>query len=281
MQTPSLKSFLKPILYLVLFFVILTCASKFGAVYAVIAFLAILAAIYIAKRASILSLMATFKFKKDKQKAFDLFEKAYKTGKMKPQTALYYSYLLLRDGRLEESDKKFDEILSQNKKALTETDINNVHLNKTLVKWKSGDLKGALADAQSLYDNGYKTTALYGVLGYWYDLDGQYEKALEVNKEAYDYNSDDLIIADNLAQNYFLLGDIEKSHDMYVDILNKDPQFIEPYYNFALVLDALGEYDDALCELNNALEMKEKFLSTVTHDMVRAKIEEIKNKKSN
>ena len=137
MQTPSLKSFLKPILYLVLFFVILTCASKFGAVYAVIAFLAILAAIYIAKRASILSLMATFKFKKDKQKAFDLFEKAYKTGKMKPQTALYYSYLLLRDGRLEESDKKFGEILSQNKKALTETDINNAYLNKTLVKWKS------------------------------------------------------------------------------------------------------------------------------------------------
>ena len=117
-------------------------------------------------------------------------------------------------------------------------------------------------------------------MGYWYDLDGQYEKALEVNKEAYDYNSDDLIIADNLAQNYFLLGDIEKSHDMYVDILNKDPQFIEPYYNFALVLDALGEYDDALDELNNALEMKEKFLSTVTHDMVRAKIEEIKNKKN-
>ena len=139
MQTPSLKSFLKPILSLVLFFVILTCASKFGAVYAVIAFLAILAAIYIAKRASILSLMATFKFKKDKQKAFDLFEKAYKTGKMKPQTALYYSYLLLRDGRLEESDKKFGEILSQNKKALTETDINNAYLNKTLVKWKSGD----------------------------------------------------------------------------------------------------------------------------------------------
>ncbi|UKI35019.1 MAG: hypothetical protein L6V93_12195 [Clostridiales bacterium] len=41
MQTPSLKSFLKPILYLVLFFVILTYASKLGAVYAVIAFLAI------------------------------------------------------------------------------------------------------------------------------------------------------------------------------------------------------------------------------------------------
>lgn len=59
MQTPSLKSFLKPILYLVLFFVILTYASKLGAVYAVIAFLAILASIYIAKRASILSLAAT------------------------------------------------------------------------------------------------------------------------------------------------------------------------------------------------------------------------------
>ncbi len=278
MQTPSLKSILMPIVYVILFFAVLSYAARFGAIYAVIAFFAILAALYIAKRASVLSLIATVKFQKDKQKAFALYEKAYKTGKMKPQTALYYSYLLLRDGRLDESNKKFDEILSKNKKNLTESDINNALLNKALVKWKSGDLKGALKDAQSLYDNGYKTTAIYGVLGYWYALDGQYEKALEINKEAYDYNSDDLIIADNLAQNYFLVGEIEKSHDMYVDILNKDPQFIEPYYNFALVLESLGEFDDAVSELENALSMKEKFLSTVTHDMVKKKIDEIKNK---
>lgn len=278
MQTPSLKSILMPIVYVILFFAVLSYAARFGAIYAVIAFFAILAALYIAKRASVLSLIATVKFQKDKQKAFALYEKAYKTGKMKPQTALYYSYLLLRDGRLDESNKKFDEILSKNKKNLTESDINNALLNKALVKWKSGDLKGALKDAQSLYDNGYKTTAIYGVLGYWYTLDGQYEKALEINKEAYDYNSDDLIIADNLAQNYFLVGEIEKSHDMYVDILNKDPQFIEPYYNFALVLESLGEFDDAVSELENALSMKEKFLSTVTHDMVKKKIDEIKNK---
>ncbi len=278
MQTPSLKSILMPIVYVILFFAVLSYAARFGAIYAVIAFFAILAALYIAKRASVLSLIATVKFQKNKQKAFALYEKAYKTGKMKPQTALYYSYLLLRDGRLDESNKKFDEILSKNKKNLTESDINNALLNKALVKWKSGDLKGALKDAQSLYDNGYKTTAIYGVLGYWYALDGQYEKALEINKEAYDYNSDDLIIADNLAQNYFLVGEIEKSHDMYVDILNKDPQFIEPYYNFALVLESLGEFDDAVSELENALSMKEKFLSTVTHDMVKKKIDEIKNK---
>lgn len=278
MQTPSLKSILMPIVYVILFFAVLSYAARFGAIYAVIAFFAILAALYIAKRASVLSLIATVKFQKNKQKAFALYEKAYKTGKMKPQTALYYSYLLLRDGRLDESNKKFDEILSKNKKNLTEADINNALLNKALVKWKSGDLKGALKDAQSLYDSGYKTTAIYGVLGYWYALDGQYEKALEINKEAYDYNSDDLIIADNLAQNYFLVGEIEKSHDMYVDILNKDPQFIEPYYNFALVLESLGEFDDAVSELENALSMKEKFLSTVTHDMVKKKIDEIKNK---
>lgn len=278
MQTPSLKSILMPIVYVILFFAVLSYAARFGAIYAVIAFFAILAALYIAKRASVLSLIATVKFQKNKQKAFALYEKAYKTGKMKPQTALYYSYLLLRDGRLDESNKKFDEILSKNKKNLTESDINNALLNKALVKWKSGDLKGALKDAQSLYDSGYKTTAIYGVLGYWYALDGQYEKALEINKEAYDYNSDDLIIADNLAQNYFLVGEIEKSHDMYVDILNKDPQFIEPYYNFALVLESLGEFDDAVSELENALSMKEKFLSTVTHDMVKKKIDEIKNK---
>ena len=34
----------------------------------------------------------------------NLFEKAYKTGRMKTHSALFYAYLLLRDGRTEESE---------------------------------------------------------------------------------------------------------------------------------------------------------------------------------
>ncbi len=44
-----------------------------------------------------------------------------------------------------------------------------------------------------------------------YNLSGDYEKALAFNKEAYDYNSDDNIIVDNLADTYSLMGEYKEA----------------------------------------------------------------------
>ncbi|MBE7037913.1 MAG: hypothetical protein E7404_03320 [Ruminococcaceae bacterium] len=277
MDKSPLKSFLLTLLYALFFFVVILRCAKINIGLGILAAVIIFLVVIFLKRATLYSLAAQLTFNKDKQKAFDYFEKAYKTKKMKPQVALFYSYLLLRDAKCEEADKKIDEILKNQKTQLTETDIKNAHLNKALIRWKTGDLKGAIEKAQALYDDNFKTTALYGVLGYWYILDNNYEKALQINKEAYDYNDSDLIICDNLAQNYYLLGDVGKAFEIYQNIMEKEPTFIEAYYNFACVLNKKGEKEKAIENLEKALEIDEKFLSCVTHNEVKKLLDELRN----
>lgn len=277
MNKSPLKSFIVTLLYAFVFFIIISKTAKIHIGLGIVSTLIILGGILYFKRATFYSLRAQMLFNTDKQKAFDLFEKAYKTNKMKPQIALLYCYLLLRDAQVDVADKKIDEILEKYKTNLSETDIKNAHLNKALIKWKSSDLSGAIKKAEALYESGFKTTALYGVLGYWYILDNQYQKAFEINKEAYEYNNSDLIIADNLAQNYYLLGDLEKSYEMYLQILKKEPTFIEPYYNFALVLIEKNEKEMAIKYLKKALEIEEKFLSDITHKQINELLNKLGN----
>lgn len=277
MNKSPLKSFIVTLLYAFVFFIIISKTAKIHIGLGIVSTLIILGGILYFKRATFYSLRAQMLFNTDKQKAFELFEKAYKTNKMKPQIALLYCYLLLRDAQVDVADKKIDEILEKYKTNLSETDIKNAHLNKALIKWKSSDLSGAIKKAEALYESGFKTTALYGVLGYWYILDNQYQKAFEINKEAYEYNNSDLIIADNLAQNYYLLGDLEKSYEMYLQILKKEPTFIEPYYNFALVLIEKNEKDMAIKYLKKALEIEEKFLSDITHKQINELLNKLGN----
>lgn len=231
---------------------------------------------YYVNRAQLMFMGASAKFNTgDKKSAFEKYEKAYKTGKLKPTNALFYAYLLLRDGQIEKSENLIDEIYTKYNKILLPNDKINVSINKALIKWKKGDVKGAIADAKSLYDSGIKTTALYGIMGYWYILDEKYDEALKINEEAYEYNESDQIICDNLAQNYFLTGNKEKSEEMYKELLSKEPNFIEPYYNYGMILKSNGNFEGAKEYFKKALTMEEKFLSTVTHNMVNSELSKL------
>ncbi len=210
----------------------------------------------------------------NKEEAFKWFERAYKSG-LKPRNALYWAYLVLRDGDLSKSEKLIDEIVRYHKKELERNDLVNAAINRALICWKKGDLEGAIERAEEIYNSGVKTTALYGILGYWYMLSGDNEKALKINEEAYEYNSSDQIICDNLAQNYFLSGNKEKAEKMYKKLLSENPNFIEPYYNYAMILKSNGDLSGAKENFEKALTFDEKFLSTVTHDMVKKELDTV------
>lgn len=251
-------------------------ALEFGAIWAVVVFLLIALVFLYSKRASIMCISAQGKFNEGKtEEAFKLYDKAYATGNLKHGKALFYAYLLLRDGRLEKSEKIMDDVLKKYKTLLTKYDLLNIDINKALIKWKDGDLKGAIACAEKIYNDGVKNTSLYGVLGYWYILDKRYDDALKINEEAYDYNANDQIICDNLAQNYFLVGQTDKSEEMYKNLLDKNPSFIEPYFNYGILLKSKGDKEGAKEYFEKALLQKEKFLSTVTHNMVKEELESL------
>lgn len=276
MKKSSLKTIAMPIFYFALLATAVSLAFSYNTILGIAVICGfILVALYL-KRADIYSLRAQMAFNTDSKKSFELFEKAYKTKKLKPDTALFYAYLLLRDGKISEAKLKIDEILQNSKSKLTNAGKNNAQLNLAIIEWKSGNIKDAIAMGEEIYNSGFKTTALYGTLGYWYILDKNYQKALEFNKEAYEYNSSDLVIADNLAQNYYFLEENEKSYQMYEQILEKNPPFVEPYYNFALVLIKKGETKRATEFLQKALDFDEKFLSDITHNEINELLNKIR-----
>lgn len=252
---------------------VVNAALSFGIFGGLGAFVLVIALIMFLYRNSIRVVIAQMTFDKDHEKGFMWFEKAYKTGKMKTHHALFYAYLLLRDGRLDKSEKMINDILVERRPDLSRQDYLNAKLNRALIKWKASDIDTAIEMVREIYDENFRTTAVYGVLGYLYMEKGEYQKAMEINQEAVEYNSDDNIIMDNYALNFLHLGDVKRSEELYLSLLEKNPDFIEPYYNYGTLLEGRGDKDMAREYYNKALTYKEKFLSTVSHEEIRNRLD--------
>ncbi len=263
-----MAKFFKVLLYLLIPFVCLFLAFQINVLLGWAVFVVGMGIMLWLLRGDLLTMIGNIKFQKDHGKGFLWFERALKTGRMRPDNQLIYAYLLLRDGSIDKAERMINKTLFLSKKKVSADVLRGSTLNLALIKWKRGNLKEAIADMEEMYADGYRSTVHYGTLGYFYILDGQYQKGLEFNREAHEYNEDDDVIYDNLAYNCFLTGDIRTAADMYEEILEHHPTFIEPYYNYALVLEKMGDYESAIDLCKQALTYSEKFLSTVTHEMV-------------
>ena len=250
--------------------------SAFGWIGGIVGFLLSLVIIIMANRASVMFILGQLRYNKDDHTgAYKLMKKAYDTTKLAPGFTLMYAYMMIRDGMLTEAETVLNKVTYLNRRELTKEDLALADINKSIIMWKQDRLGEAIELLEDVYDNGMKSTTLYGTLGYFYILDNRIEKALDFNKEAYEYNSDNMIIADNLALNYILNSEFEKAEELYKMLLAKNPAFIEPYYNYALLLERRMQTDEALEYYKKALEYPEKYLSTITHQDVNEAIDRL------
>jgi len=201
------------------------------------------------------------------------FKRAHDTKKAGPRISVSYGYLLLKNAEPEKAEEVLQQVLKSNP---SPGDLSYVKSILALVLWKKGDIDAAVDMLMEVIQT-YKTTSVYGSLGYLLILKGDLEKALQFNLEAYDYNSSDNIIQDNLGQNYFLLGMYDKSKEIYEALLEKKPAFPEPYYNYGLLLEKLGEREKAIESIKKALDCKFSYLSSITREEVEAKYHELAN----
>jgi len=199
------------------------------------------------------------------------FGKAYATKKAGVRTSVSYAYILLRSGELENAGEIMQQVLKGNQNS---PDLPYIKSIMALVLWKKGEFDASVGMLEEVIKV-YKTTSVYGSLGYLMMLKGDLEKALQFNLEAYDYNSSDKIVQDNLGQNYYLLGNYEKAKEIYKPLIDKAPSFPEPYYGYSLLLLATGQKDEALEYMKKALGYKFSYLSTISREEVEAKIREI------
>lgn len=250
--------------------------ESFGVLGAIVAFVCSILIIISIKRADVMYTIGFFQYLRGNYNvAFNLMNSAYKTTKLSPHRAISYSYYLIREGRIEDAQVIINKVTYLNRRELSPQDFMNSEINRALVLWKQDKLGDAIELLEKCHEENLISTALYGTLGYFYILNNQLTKALEYNKQAYEYNSDNAVIADNLAYSYILFGELEKAEEIYKKILHSKPQFVEPYYNYALLLEKRVQIEEAIEYYEKALQLPEKYLSVIKHDDIKVALKRL------
>ncbi|MBE7011406.1 MAG: tetratricopeptide repeat protein [Ruminococcaceae bacterium] len=219
------------------------------------------------KRGTILVGMAANALAKgDKAKAERLYRKAAKMEKMNFDATLNCGYFFIKNGYIEDArvilnkasmGGKLDKLKKQRLKSIN-----------SLIMWKDGQLDEAIEALEEIMGEGYKTSVVYETLGLYYIIKKDKEKALKLCLEAYEYNSDDDVIVDNLAEAYALCGETEKATELYEELIDRDPAFPEPYYGYGLLLMENGQYEEGIEYIGESLEKNFSFLSTLSRERV-------------
>lgn len=200
-------------------------------------------------------------YRKDAKKAMEWFARAYKRG-MNIKQLETYAYYLLREGEIELSEEIYKNILNQN---LAKDTRLKIRTDYAVLLLKTGRIDEAIEELEEVTLN-YTNTTIYGSLGYLYLLKNNKRRAESYNLEAYEYNSDDPVILDNLVQLYIRMEDYNEAKKYADELLEKKPYFVEAYYDSAFVYMKLGELDRAKEILEDAKNCRITFMSTVKEE---------------
>ena len=161
--------------------------------------------VLVVKRANIVAFFAKIKYnKRDYEGALKIFKIADRVGNLNVANKELYGYVLLRCGHVPEAMVQLRGLLPLTARGSAQR--NQLKNLIALALWKSGSLDEATEELEEVFESGYKNTQIYQNLGILYNLGENKEKAKRFNEEAYDYNKDDNIIADNLADCYAIFG---------------------------------------------------------------------------
>lgn len=235
--------------------------------------LIILIVFILVKGPELLAFAGKIKFGRgDTPGALKWFGIANRVGKLGATSLWYYGYILLRDGQPELARTVLTHASLDAKKPQVKKRIKAM---LALCEWKCGNLDLAIEMSEEAMVD-FQNTNLYQNLGLMYVLSGDGQKALEFNKQAFEYNSDDMIIMDNLAESYAMCGDTEKAQELYEKLLEMEPHFPEPYYAYGQMLCSLGERDRGIELIEKSLEKRFTYLSVLQKDEVEKILEDVK-----
>lgn len=229
------------------------------------------------KRANIVAFFARGKYaNREFEEALKIFAVANKVGSLNAKNKQLYGYTLLRCGQVDEAQLHLRSTLP-----LTRRESAARYQLKNLIAltyWKQGNLDEAIEELEEVTNKGYKNTQIYQNLGILYNLSDKHEKAMRFNQEAYEYNKEDKIICDNLADIYAICGEYEKAAEIYEDLVNRDPEpmFPEAYYGYGKVLIKLGQKERGIEMIEKSLTKPFSFMSICPKEEIEKLLEESK-----
>jgi len=205
--------------------------------------------------------------------ALNLFERAHGLRNAKPPQSIGYAYLLMKAGDPAKAERVLEAAIPKTKPGIVRM---QAQLNLATAVWLQGRRDEAVSLLEDVHRD-YKNTTVYGNLGYFKLLQGDLEAALAFNREAYEYNADDVTILDNLAQTHYMLGRYDEAAAWYEKTVAKRPKHAETYYYYARTLMMLGKTEEALEQARLAAERPLSLVTPVAREQVDALPVDIEN----
>lgn len=204
------------------------------------------------------------------------FEKAVKTGRAKIDAAMEYSYVLLRTGDVDEAERVVSNVLARK---VSDKYKGRAIIQRCMCYYKQGNLEEALNDAMELYNDGFRSIMLYGMIGYFKILsDPMSEDTMNFCLEAYDYDNENRDICDNLAICYYNRGKYEEAKEIADKLIETNQKSVEAWYHSAQIDYKLGMYKEALEKLEKTADCNRSYMTTVSVEDIEKLKEEIKEK---
>lgn len=206
------------------------------------------------------------------EKAKRYYTKGMKAGMKRANYRLAYGVLLLNDGEFEKARDIFSSVLTdytQKEKKRT-----MAKLNISLAYWKLGEIDTAiemLTEVQAKYN----TSRIYGTLGYMLIEKGDLDKALSYNLEALDYDDEDPVILDNLAQTYYKLGMKDQAKEYFLKAEEIKPDQVDTLFYLGCIYKEEGNIRLAQEKLSKALECNITPMNTITRQQIQKKYDEV------
>ena len=205
------------------------------------------------------------------ERAMSLYQQSYEKGMRVPNIMLAYAVLLLRKGQYEKSRDLMRE--ADKLPSIKKDEKQRLRVNFAICQWKLGNLDKAIELMESVSSD-RKSSMIYGSLGFMLieqgERDGNFDKALAYNMEAYDYDEDDAVVLDNLGQLHLRMGNRDKAKEFFARAHEEKPYQVDTLYYLAKLAHEDGQPDKALEYLDDALEGNFSALITVPREAVQA-----------
>ncbi len=206
-------------------------------------------------------------------KALKLYEKAYKSNNRKYTVDISYAQALLKTGKPEAALEILNKILGLR---ITKDLRRPATMIRCMIKYKLNDLEEAYEDATELFEDGYTTSNMYGILGLlMHEKNEPIEKITEFCLTAYDYDADNRDIVDNLILCYIKQNKPDEAIELAKALTENYPYFVEAWYHLAEAYLLAGDKLNAKSSLDKTHDCERSYLTTITEEEIQDMYKEL------
>ena len=204
----------------------------------------------------------------------ELLRKAYKQG-LPPAKQIQVAYAELKFGEEREAKKLLNLLLMDAK--IKPAVKGQARCMMAIIALQNKEIAEAKEMLESIKESGFVNSNFYATYGYMAILTEDEQYYTDVNEEAYQYNSDNMVICDNYGLCLYKKGEYERAKEIYASFIDKNPNFPEAYYNYGCVLDKLGETRQAIQMLEESLNQEFSGVTTIRQGAVEAYLQSLRN----